>query len=1102
MKTETRNSSKQGSNHEMIRVPSQQRLSDDSESATKLIDDIVLKNYLSKLDDADANFKVIPIDQDMINNRLDKIRLFKIEQMVYPLHESVAYKFASVFNAVSATNSAVVTIIDSDGSKTDFYFGIRSLDDTKSTQTSYVTLTNAMKGQFPGTRISNLRSNRINNLLYSMNSESISVVSCVANNKNKELLKNEEYLQGLEKFALAMQGNRYTAVIIADPTKQNQLNEIRKGYESVYSQLSPLANNTVSYGTNSSNNLSDTETSGTNESTSDMTSDSMTSSQTKTKNEPVKSTTTTTKASKAGAITVGALGVVGAALAAMTGGLGLAIGAAAVAPAITTLTNGTVTKTSGSQSTSQSESNTKGSSKTQMNGASHSTAQTKGSTIGNNQTIQLTVKNKFISDVLRRIDKQLIRLEDCESIGMWETAAYFLSDDTSVSAVAASTYKALMSGESSGIETSAINTWNRQPDETKSKRSSNELIADYVTSFVHPILEYRTDKYTIDVRPTNFVSSNELAIHMGLPRHSVRGFPVVEHTDFGKEVVKYDNSQQDESIKLGQVFDMGRAIEHASVQLDLESLAMHTFVVGATGSGKSNTIYQILNELRVLNELRENQRPISFMVIEPAKGEYKRIFGQETDVKVFGTNSSYTELLRINPFIFTEGIHVLEHVDRLIEIFNVCWPMYAAMPAVLKKAVLLAYRDCGWDLSTSRNRYSQKLFPTFQDLLKKLDIVIRESSFSDEVKSNYAGSLITRVESLTNGLNGEIFSTCEIDNSVLFDTNVIVDLSRVGSQETKSLLMGILVMRLSEYRSVDIKGANQSLRHVTVLEEAHNILPAQTKASTADGGDLAGKSVEMISNAIAEMRTYGEGFIIADQSPSAVDKSAIRNTNTKIVMRLPDEVDRRIAGKSTSMKDEQLDELARLPKGVAAIYQNDWLEPVLCKVDRFDGKDAAYEVSEKNEVIAHNKENNRTLIEFILPELPHKDSEPTTIEQKVRDSIEQANCSASTKVRYFHLLDEYHHDRELEIWRQDEQARSKKGGLLAELLNLGNAIDQMVATEMDTSQIVIGVNDIVSDQTGFNGASLVQVSRCLLWNYCDRMQADQLWQALNDIWRV
>ena len=177
----------------------------------------------------------------------------------------------------------------------------------------------------------------------------------------------------------------------------------------------------------------------------------------------------------------------------------------------------------------------------------------------------------------------------------------------------------------------------------------------------------------------------------------------------------------------------------------------------------------------------------------------------------------------------------------------------------------------------------------------------------------------------------------------MFDGKVIVDISRVGSAETKSLIMGILIMRLSEHRMSTCTDMNVPLRHVTVLEEAHNILKRTSTEQSSEGANVAGKSVEMISNAIAEMRTYGEGFIIADQSPSAVDMSAIRNTNTKIIMRLPDEQDRRLAGKSAGLKDNQLDEIAKLPKGVAVVYQNDWLEPVLCKIVKFRGEEHRYQ---------------------------------------------------------------------------------------------------------------------------------------------------------------
>ena len=483
------------------------------------------------------------------------------------------------------------------------------------------------------------------------------------------------------------------------------------------------------------------------------------------------------------------------------------------------------------------------------------------------------------------------------------------------------------------MQGAAINSWGQ----FQSKKTA--MLAQYVKNFIHPVFKYNGPAGNIEVTPCSLVSGNELAIHMGLPRRSVCGLPVIEHADFGKEIVTYDGTKCSTGINLGKIFNMGSS-GNSKVSLNVNSLAMHTFITGSTGSGKSNTVYEIIRQLDNLG--------IHYMVIEPAKGEYKNVFGMRPDIQVYGTNPQCTDLLRINPFKFPKGIHILEHIDRLIEIFNVCWPMYAAMPAVLKDAVLRAYESCGWDLAESQNRYSNNLFPTFSDLLNELVTVIESSAYSEEVKSNYIGSLVTRIKSLTNGLNGQIFAANEINNCELFDKKVIVDISRVGSIETKSLIMGILIMRLSEHRMSTYNDMNVPLHHVTILEEAHNILKRTSTEQSTEGGNVAGKSVEMLSNAIAEMRTYGEGFIIADQSPSAVDISAIRNTNTKIIMRLPDEQDRRLAGKSAGLRDNQLDEIAKLPKGVAVVYQNDWLEPVLCKIEKFRGEENRYQKDPKN----------------------------------------------------------------------------------------------------------------------------------------------------------
>lgn len=264
---------------------------------------------------------------------------------------------------------------------------------------------------------------------------------------------------------------------------------------------------------------------------------------------------------------------------------------------------------------------------------------------------------------------------------------------------------------------------------------------------------------------------------------------------------------------------------------------------------------------------------------------------------------------------------------------------HAAMPAVLKEAIERSYESAGWNLTTSQCKHEingRKTYPNFVDVLNQVNAVINDSKYSADSKGDYVGALSMRISSLANGINGLILTSNELSYEELFDKNVIVDLSRVGSVETKSLLMGLLIVKLQEYRMASAKGSNKVLRHITVLEEAHNLLKRTSTEQSSESSNLVGKSVEMLANAIAEMRTYGEGFIIVDQSPGLMDMSVIRNTNTKIILRLPDATDRELVGKAANLNEDQIVELAKLKTGVSAVYQNNWIEPVLCHVDEWN----------------------------------------------------------------------------------------------------------------------------------------------------------------------
>lgn len=569
-------------------------------------------------------------------------------------------------------------------------------------------------------------------------------------------------------------------------------------------------------------------------------------------------------------------------------------------------------------------------------------------TIGKNEGITQSYTNYTVKHALELLEEQMKRFEQSTALGMWDFAAYVLCEDQNMANNVAHSYVALTQGENSYLSQAAINVWRGDMgDEEEESREARE-ISGYLKQFRHPIFGLNPNKvaekeeyniYPLIVTATTALSGKELAYSLNFPKKSVAGLPVIECAEFGRNVISYDETsdqkeKNEELLHIGNIFHM-YSQEKNAVALSKQSMASHTFITGSTGSGKSNTVYQILSEAR--------KQDVHFLVVEPAKGEYKDVFGMESDVSVYGTNPQISPMLKINPFSFPKGIHVLEHLDRLVEIFNVCWPMYAAMPAVLKNAVEKSYKDCGWNLLTSKNEMDQPLYPSFQDVADNVKVIIDSSEYDAENKGAYKGSLITRLESLTNGLNGMLFvQKDEIVADELFNKNVIVDLSRVGSAETKSLIMGMIVLKLQEYRMSAAQGINAKLNHITVLEEAHNLLKRTSSEQSAESSNLLGKSVEMLANAIAEMRTYGEGFIIADQAPGLLDMSVIRNTNTKIIMRLPDQSDRELVGHAANLNDDQIKELAKLPCGVAAVYQNEWIQPVLCKVKYYTTKGRRY----------------------------------------------------------------------------------------------------------------------------------------------------------------
>ena len=816
------------------------------------------------------------------------IRLLKIQQIAIS-DEEVCSRLTTVYQTMSSLVNSCFMVIQGTVEGTSLYIGFQS----DAAGTAEKALIQTLTGNFPGIILESLNATKINAVMNRISSDpnnglkTVAAVSVVPSSREEKISGAD--VQGMEKFMDTMQGKEYTAVIIATPYPKHIIDNRILSLEAISTTLSSLEQISVHDTQSQSSALTDTAA------------QTLSGTINRSVSEAYSLTNINTSFSSAGngnAFTITPLG------------LGISFQKQAV--------TGTQTGTSAGVNSGRQIGSAIGQARMTSTALQHTT--------GSSKTIIRTETNKEIQDLRVKLDKQINRLRESESQGLWDCCGYFISNANDTTIVAANSFRSIVTGDNTDVEQSVIDLW--QPTLIGASFSNHKNIQNLTDSLamgVAPIFYVGNAPHRME----SIVTGKELSRMMNLPLRSSGTVSVMHMAAFGRSVHLVGGKDisvfEKSSFPVGNVMHMGRIDGNTRTRLELQKLNAHTIAVGATGVGKTTTIGDILYQLQ--------GNKIPFTVIEPAKGEYGEIWGKFPGIDIYSTTPFRYRMLRLNPFAFEENVHILNHMERLISVFSTAWPLYAAQPAVLRECVRMAYIKCGWDLTNSICIDRKRVFPTFIDVLAELPEAIKKSKFVGEAKGTYEGALQTRLSMLTEGVFKEIFcSGYDIPDSNLFDKTVVIDLSRLGSQETLSLVMGILLIRLYEHRITE--GKKNGLYHVTVLEEAHNILKRSSAMQHGeDSPSIGAKSVEVLTKCITELRFTGEGFIIADQSPGELDPTAMKNTSTKIVMRLQDAADQAAVEAALSLNPEQSAELSKLDNGVGVVFQEGWIEPVLTKFD-------------------------------------------------------------------------------------------------------------------------------------------------------------------------
>ena len=343
-------------------------------------------------------------------------------------------------------------------------------------------------------------------------------------------------------------------------------------------------------------------------------------------------------------------------------------------------------------------------------------------------------------------------------------------------------------------------------------------------------------------------------------------------------------------------------------------------------------------------------------MIEPAKNEYRLLLADPVmgrELQVFTLGDETTSPFRMNPFYFARRYPLLTHIDLLKAVFNASFPMYGSMPFILEEAVLDVYTDRGWDLAKSVNRYVDAstgdyipYLPTLEDLYNQIDVVVERKKYALQLSMDMSAALKARIKSLLVGGKGAMLNTQHsYPAELLFGKPAVMELKNVGDDGEKAFLMALLLINLYEYCET-ARAYGGGLQHITLIEESHRLLKNIPPALSAESANPRGKAVEMFTDILAEIREYGEAFIIVDQVPAKLHPDAVKNTNLKILHRVVAEDDRQSVGSAMTLTPAQQEHVVRLRVGQAVVH-NEYLDkPILLQV--YGVKDSLREQFERD----------------------------------------------------------------------------------------------------------------------------------------------------------
>ena len=838
-----------------------------------------------------------------------KYRLFRITEVGKEKARAYRLAMANVLSILNGSDVSVVYILSGHREGVEIYMGVAGTA-TENIAAPGDLLKGALEGNFPGVKLTPVAhdDDRLEDFI--RNAGHLGCVMGVPSFNEAAQDAEQQDFQGVERLVNSLNGETWQLVLVAQPGRDEEIRSILEYLYALSTELSVHAKQSVQESENHGDQKNYTAGQQTGTSKGTNISHGMTKTEGSSRNESRSESKGTSHAKGTSS---------------SEGGSSSSKGKNTNETTTDNISKTMGTGTSLSDAVTDSKGETENWNQGENFSASYGTNNSRGIALTREQI------NKPIEEMQKHISETVIeRFQLGRSKGMFQTAIYLTAENRL-------TYQRLSQGVLSLFQgNKAAGTplrVHKMPVNATSLREllqfrhyvAGQWLMENLPSFLaHGIPFSSRFDYA---SAASWLNTNELSLLTGLPNRELPGIKLRKSVDFAVNTTEAVSGGNERQLELGHMVQYGRELKN-TVKLPVRDLNKHVFITGVTGSGKTTSCMKLL--------LQSN---LPFLVLEPAKTEYRAFFAQGyEDVEYYIPGREDITPFRLNPFeLVSHRQNLSGHISTLTATLTAVYPMEAAMPQLVEEAIILAYRKLGWDIQGNRNYLERdpwsasavgRVWPTFTDMLGELDDLIQSKGMGREFEEKYRGSLVARLSNLTEGIKGRMLNTRRSMNfDALLDRRVVIELEELKSEQDKALFMGLIITRLGECMKQRHR-EQPDFQHLTLVEEAHRLL-----ARPAPGESDARKmGVEMFANLLSEVRKYGEGLIIADQIPNKLISDVIKNTHTKIVHRLFAADDRNSMGDAMGLTDDQKDFLPHLQTGETIMYCGGWHAPVRVQI--------------------------------------------------------------------------------------------------------------------------------------------------------------------------